>query len=639
MGELGINKRGKVWLTVLLAFLIPGMGHIYNGQHSKGFLLLAGLLLDYTAIFRLADSDGGRHLLLIVYLCLMLPVFYFISVFDALQSIEKRVKNQPSIRLYHGICLMAAGFIMLILIKPPTFMLPWMNELAEWSVGPLLMIVAFLLISPIWRGAFAMYKLGRITAGVIIITVGTLLIWDLWQGRNDIALFDQWWPIAFIVLGFEVILYSTILRYKSAKLRLDVAGVSAALVVTFSAYAVTQYADFPVRWLDQFNVDLKGKRDFGEEKGYRYDKNVVKVPFDQGQSAIRIVNVNGDITIRADDVKEIELYTTVWVDLADEAEANTIAEKSTTIVSPGDETVIEGKGQLYGDDGNRLPKMNLEIVVPIFELPETVLPEENQISTDAANLPDSTIASSITNELESAIATSIAMIPTPDSNSNIGSGSNHSNINTEVQTLKLDIESGNGAVIVSSVNAQGGIRIKSNIGLIKLEDVYGSIQVAGNNGSIDAYNIVGETKLEAKNGSIVAKQISGGGLFASTLNGDLDLSNIYGDLDAETKNGEIKISEVNSSLKADTLNGSIEVDSSIVGGNWDIDSSVGEVKLIIPEIGHYSLYGSVTFGNITTDLPFEQSRKTIRGTIGDGTYRIHINATNSISMQRHIVSD
>ncbi|GKU76092.1 DUF4097 family beta strand repeat-containing protein [Paenibacillus sp. L3-i20] len=633
MGKLGIKERGKAWVTVLLAFLLPGMGHVYNGQYSKGFLLLAGLLLDYTAIFRLANSDGGRHLLLIVYLSLMLPIFYFISVFDALQSVERGSKEHSSIRFYHGVCLIVAGVTMLILIKPPTFMEPWMNELAEWTVGPLLILIATLLINPIRRGAITMFKLGRITAAVLVITVGALLVWDLWKERNDIATVGEWWPVVFIILGLEVILYSTVLHHKAAKLRLDVAGISAAIVIAVMAYAVTQYAEFPVRWLDQFNVDLKSNVDYGEEKGFRYDKNVVKIPFDQNIHTFRILNVNGDITVRSDDVDEIELYTTVWVDVEDKVEATAIAEQSIANISPGEETLIEGKGHLHGDKGNRLPKMNLEIVIPIIDLAstevnneETVLPESNQPTP------------STTSQVKFPIATNNAF-PTPTS-SDVDNGVdvNVTNAPESVHAIKLEIESGNGAVTVNGVNAQDGVVVKSNSGLVKLANIHGPVNVAGNNSSIEAYTVVGKTNLETKNGSIIADLISEGELFASTLNGDLDLNNVQGDLDAETKNGKINVLEAKSALKADTLNGSIQVESSSVGGNWDIDSSVGEIKLSIPELGDYSVNGSVTFGNITTDFPFEKSRKSIKGAIGNGTYRIHINATNSISISRHIVS-
>nr|WP_306813123.1 DUF4097 family beta strand repeat-containing protein [Paenibacillus soyae] len=600
------------------------MGHVRLGQYGKGFLLLAGLLLDFTAIFRLADSDGGRHLLLIVYLMLLLPVFYFISVYDVLQAEEKaNLQAAEPLRLRDGILLAASGTFMMILIKPPAFMLPWMNELAEWSVGPTLMVLSVLIVLSLRRGGIWVFKLGRMTAAAVIFVIGSFLAWDLLKGRNDLVLLSEWWPVIFILLGIEMIVYTVWLRKKRDKLRLDGAGTVAALVIAVTAYGVTQYADFPVRWLDQFNVDLSGRMDLGEEAGFRFDKNITKIPFEGVAVTVKIVNPNGDIIVRSGNVDEIELHSTVWVDTADEGEAAEIAEQSIVQVTPGDEIVLEAKGQNFGANGNRLPRMNLEVVVPKLETPPVVnmepLPSESPINDGNSEIP----GSSADVEIESDEGVD-AEIPTPTPLLDTVQ---------PIQTLKLEIESGNGSVTVGDVVAQDGVAIRSASGMVIAQSVYGSVNVEGINSSIEAHLVTGDSNLVTQNGTITADELKGGAVYASTLNGDIDLKDIYGDLDAETKNGGILVSGAAGDVKADTLNGSIEVESPMVGGNWDLDSSVGEINLRIPYAGDYSVYGSVTFGQITTDLPLEQTRKSIRGTVGEGIYRIHINATNSISIQ------
>ncbi|RIX47279.1 hypothetical protein D3P08_25555 [Paenibacillus nanensis] len=641
MGKLGIKRRGGRLASVLLAFLLPGMGHVWNGQYAKGFLLFAGLLLDYTAIFRLADSDGGRHLLLIVYLMLLLPLFYFISVYEVLQMDEPQYTEPSGLRLKGGILLASAGLLMMILVKPPHFMLPWMNELAEWSVGPLLMLVSIALVLFARKGAARMFKLGRMTAAVVIFAIGALLIWDLAKGRNDIAVLSEWWPVVFILLGMEMILYATVLKGKAGKLRLDMPGFTAALVITVTAYAITQYADFPVRWLDQFNVDLNGRHDYGEEKGYRFDKNVIKVPFDENVTSIKVINANGDLTVRSGDVEEVELQATVWIDLASEAEAAEIAEQSIIEINPGNEIVIEGKGQAFGPNGNRLPRMNMIITLPEVEAPPEAADTMPPDSVAATPEPGATSAAgqavSSGNALEEEQESGVEGL---ESNSSLDPSPLLEELPKEelavppepVQTIKLEIESDNGSVTVSSLSAADGVTVRNGSGLVKLSSILGPVSVEGVNSSIEADSVAGKTSLVTKNGTILANSISDGAIYASTLNGDIELSNIAGDLDVETKNGGILVSGASSDVKADTLNGSIEIASPVVGGNWDLDSSVGEIKLQVPYNGNFSVYGSVTFGNITTDLPLEQTRKTIRGTIGENVYRIHINATNSISI-------
>ncbi|RJE82622.1 hypothetical protein D3P07_26590 [Paenibacillus sp. 1011MAR3C5] len=679
MGKLGIKQRAGRLLSVLLAFALPGLGHVRNGQYARGFLLLAGLLLDYVAIFRLADSDGGRHLLLIVYLVLLLPVFYFISVFEVLQFDHEQKMEGAPLRLKDGLGLTLAGVFMMILLKPPAIMLPWMNELAEWSVGPLLILVSLLWLRATRKGEATMFRLGRMTACMILLAIGALLLWDHLRGRNDIAVLRDWWPVVFVFLGIEIILYSTLLKRRASGLRLDAVGMAASLVIAVTAYAVTQYADFPVKWLDQFNVDLNGRKEYAEENGFRFDKNVMKVPFDESVESLRIENANGDIHVRSGDVNEIEIYTTIWVDLTDEAEAKAVADQSIVHAAPGTETVLEGKGQSYGANGNRLPKMNVEIIIPKLDEPQEdlmgpptpppeeqpdeglangieetngdSLPRENSGTPVAENSQDSTIVPQESDEAvgsgdtmhEEEAVESDSSAPQGDTDVDqvqdgpvpgIDSGDL---VDSEEQrapggrALKLNINSGNGSVTVMDVHAKGGVLVRSGSGLVQLTAIHGDILVEGINASLEAYSIHGQSSLVTKNGSIKVESATDD-VFASTMNGNLELIDIYGDLDSETKNGGIRILNAAMDIKANTLNGNVDIDSPVVGGNWDLDSSVGEINLRVPYSGSYAVYGSVTFGNITTDLPLDQTRKTLRGVIGDGDYRIHINATNSISI-------
>lgn len=599
---------------------------MYAGQHPRGMMLIVSFMLDLTAIVRLADSDGGRHLLLIVYLGIMLPVFYFISVFDSLQGMEAESEEPVAFRLMHGILLLAAGITMLVLVKPPEALLPWMNELAELSVGPIVIIAAISLMLNARKGSVSMFKLGRFTAAALVLTVGALLLWDQIQGRNDISLLSQWWPIIFIVLGFEVIVFS--IRFKGAakKLRLDVAGGMIALIITMTAYVVTQYADIPFRWLDQFNVDLNRTADYGEEKGFRYDKPIIKFPLEEELSLIGITNPNGLVTVRSGDVQEIEVLTTVWVDLPDKAEADAVAEQSTVKVSPGTEVSLDVKGKDYGANGSRKPRMNVTVTLPM-SMSDQFQPEETPVESNEELEVES---SHDMQAPEDILAPPADIEHTADPEEPLNGEPEEE---AEKPAVKMTIEANNGSVEINGLKLPGGLEIKSNSGLVTVGHIIGSLSVKGNSGEVHAKDITGDSTIDMKNGTIHAADIQGK-LYANTLNGSLEMARIQDDIEAETKNGKIKIVGAGASVKADTLNGSIELSSATVGGNWDLDSSVGEIKLSMPEDGHFTVYGSVTFGNITTELPLDASKKTVRGTIGEGTYRVQINATNSIAINR-----
>lgn len=78
--------RRKKWVAGLLAFLIPGIGHMYLGLMVKGIVLMLLIALDITAIVYV--SIEVNNVLSIVLLSLLLPIIYFYNLFDAIQSTD-----------------------------------------------------------------------------------------------------------------------------------------------------------------------------------------------------------------------------------------------------------------------------------------------------------------------------------------------------------------------------------------------------------------------------------------------------------------------------------------------------------------------------------------------------------------------
>ncbi|MDB4867243.1 MAG: hypothetical protein JWR03_1576 [Cohnella sp.] len=86
-----VRKKSK-WLTGLLAFLIPGTGHLYLGLMAKGIGIMLLVALDICAIVFAATQHFGP--LVIVLLSLLMPIIYFYNLFDALQSTDA-VNHRP----------------------------------------------------------------------------------------------------------------------------------------------------------------------------------------------------------------------------------------------------------------------------------------------------------------------------------------------------------------------------------------------------------------------------------------------------------------------------------------------------------------------------------------------------------------
>ncbi|WP_239618428.1 hypothetical protein [Cohnella mopanensis] len=78
--------RKRKWISGILAFLVPGIGHMYLGLMIKAIAIMLLVAFDITAIVYAADE--GDNVLFIVLLSFVLLIIYFYSLFDAIQSTD-----------------------------------------------------------------------------------------------------------------------------------------------------------------------------------------------------------------------------------------------------------------------------------------------------------------------------------------------------------------------------------------------------------------------------------------------------------------------------------------------------------------------------------------------------------------------
>ncbi|MNW52937.1 hypothetical protein D3C74_304770 [compost metagenome] len=116
--------------------------------------------------------------------------------------------------------------------------------------------------------------------------------------------------------------------------------------------------------------------------------------------------------------------------------------------------------------------------------------------------------------------------------------------------------------------------------------------------------------------------------------GDITLTEAQDGIQARTKNGNIRLDGVPLGLHAESLNGKIYITSRLIGGDWDVYSAVGELRLELPEEGNYELEGSSGYGDIFTELPFAVENKEIHGTVGNGDYKLKIDGNSDLYVNK-----
>ncbi|NOU91674.1 hypothetical protein GC093_00270 [Paenibacillus sp. LMG 31456] len=83
----------------LLAFFIPGTGHLYLGMMQKGLQIMMLIVIDICLIIAF-NSERNTENPVQTFFGLMLPVIYFYNLFDTMHSTEK--VNARNAFLYQG---------------------------------------------------------------------------------------------------------------------------------------------------------------------------------------------------------------------------------------------------------------------------------------------------------------------------------------------------------------------------------------------------------------------------------------------------------------------------------------------------------------------------------------------------------
>ena len=143
------------------------------------------------------------------------------------------------------------------------------------------------------------------------------------------------------------------------------------------------------------------------------------------------------------------------------------------------------------------------------------------------------------------------------------------------------------------------------------------------------------TRLKAGSGngrvSVAAAVISA---HASSGNGRVDVSGVLGPVQASSGNGDVTVETTNGPVNASSGNGRIRVSMDKLTGNDDISLSTGNgrIELVAPRDFSAEVDANTGNGFVTTDFPIQLigrlTPNRMRGTIGNGTRRLHLSSGN-----------
>ncbi|MCM3341373.1 DUF4097 family beta strand repeat-containing protein [Paenibacillus sp. MER TA 81-3] len=215
-----------------------------------------------------------------------------------------------------------------------------------------------------------MFKVGRFTASLLLVTVGCMLLMDQLFGFHSMNQLLLWWPLIFVLWGVEYIWFGMRHKDKDGKRqwKMDWLGMFVAIFITISVFTVSQPALFR-DWVRSIQFDFSMMKEMTKGEGIPFKQPKQTHPISNRVEQLVVRNNIGNVYIRSSAAAEVEVETTVVVDGASREDAQLLADKSRTQIKtliPDKKLMIEG---VPARNVNNQQQVRMDIIVTV---PETL---------------------------------------------------------------------------------------------------------------------------------------------------------------------------------------------------------------------------------------------------------------------------
>lgn len=335
-------------------------------------------------------------------------------------------------------------------------------------------------------------RVGRITAALLLVTVGILLLIDQIRDTSWITLLFTWWPLILICWGLEVIWVG--LRKSERKWKLDVLGMFGAVFISAIVFTAAQPNLFQ-DWVRSIQFDFSMMKQMVLTDGIKFEQPKVTETLSSEVSSIRIDHAVGDIYVKTGNVEQMEVSSLLIVYNSNKDQAQTLADQIHTQIVKDTEKgqwTVKTAGLSALSYSNANVRIDLQVLLPA--------------------------------------ATSIPLQIKLD------------NGDVYVQDMSADIfaVTSNGDLIASDLG--GKAELETRNGDIDVKRVVGDGVFTTNNGDIQVSESFGAVRMETKSGDIDLHEAYSA-VTAESLNGDLSLdsSAIAGDWNIQALAGDVTI--------------------------------------------------------------------------------------------------
>src|SRR5580704_17748271 len=415
--------------------------------------------------------------------------------------------------------------------------------------------------------AHSRHRTSGIFPGLVLITVGALLLLHNYRGLELGDVLLRWWPLALIFLGLIKIYDRTVASRSDDPGAARITGGEILLVVGMLVLLSCVVAvDYGRRAIGgKLPIEISGD-------SYPFDLDVAPKPVPEN-ARITVRGGHGDITVRATDVPEIRVAGKKNVHAWSENDAARRAGPvSVEIVQNGDDYEIHPTGANAGD--SRI-SIDMEIQVPKMAS-VTVRNEKGDI-------------------IVSDMATAVS------------------------------ITSANGDVEVRDTASD--VNIEMHKGDVKVSDTKGDIKISGKGTQVDVASATGSFTLDGEfYGPIRADKVTKGLRFISqrtdlTLtsltghmeasSGNLEIVDAPGDIILRTNRYSVTVENATGKAKIDNRDGNIELRfSSPPKSDVEVTNTNASISLTLPESASFNVFADCHSCDINSEFSSDTLKKT-----------------------------
>ena len=409
---------------------------------------------------------------------------------------------------------------------------------------------------------------GSTFSGLLLITIGILILLHNYRGVDLAGVFRHWWPLFLIVWGL-VKLYERTAGSDSGDP--GTARVSAGEVFLvlgmFILVGLVVAADRTKEYFGDKGIHVN-VGDWGDAHSFDLDATSKAVP---ASARVVIRGTRGDITVRTGDTSEIRASGTAKIHSWDESDAEKLSKKvSIEIVQNGDGYEIHPAGAA---DNNSKVAVDMDIIVP-SKATVSVRSEKGSVSVS-------------------------------DMSTTVNITSKNGDIEVRDTAGDVSIDIGRGDVTVS--DTKGDVKVSGSGGEVAVTSATGGLTLNGEFvGPIRADKVAKGVRFLSHRTDLTLTQLAG---HMETGSGNVTITDASGNLTVRTNRNDISIENVTGKLKIENRDGDVSVRfSTLPKEDIEITNASAPISLSLPSNSSFEILADCRSSNI--DSEFEASTLT-----------------------------